>query len=83
MEIDPRAERLLKYEIKANQFFRDHDALAICQYDLRVFSPEVILNVLRTHPTVVYDELVWENPYHVPPDELLHPPGGEQQIRSC
>jgi hypothetical protein len=41
-EIDPRHERL---------FLRDHDAVALCQYDRRAFQPEVILNVLRTHPT--------------------------------
>ncbi len=80
-EIDPRPERLIEYEVKANQFLRDHDALAICQYDRRIFQPEVILNVLRTHPTVVYDDLVWENPYYVPPEELLHPPGAEREIQ--
>jgi PAS domain S-box-containing protein len=80
-EIDPRPERLIEYEAKLNQFFRDQDALALCQYDRRVFPPEVILNVLRTHPIVVYDDLVWENPYYVPPDELFHPAEGERQLQ--
>jgi PAS domain S-box-containing protein len=80
-QIDPRPERLIEYEAKINQFLRVHDALAICQYDRRIFQPEVILNVLRTHPTVVYDDLVWENPYYVPPDELLHRPEGEREIQ--
>jgi PAS domain S-box-containing protein len=80
-KIDPRPERLIEYEAKANQFFRDHEALAICLYDRRVFQPEVVLNVLRTHPTVAYDDFVWDNPYYVPPDELLHPPGAAREVQ--
>ncbi len=79
--IDPRPERLIEYEVKADQFIRDHDVLAICQYDRRVFQPEIILNVLRTHPTVVYDDFVSDNPYYVPPDELLLPLGVEREIQ--
>ncbi len=71
--IERRPERLMEFEAKVNHVFRDHDALAICQYDRRVFPPEVLLEILRTHPTVAYDSFVCENPYYVPPDEYLNP----------
>src|SRR6202030_4031428 len=34
-------------------------------------SPEQILDVIRTHPTVIYRGVVCRNMYHVPPDEFL------------
>jgi PAS domain S-box-containing protein len=70
---DAGTERLIEYESKLNHFLRDYDASAICLYDHKRFSPEVILGVLRTHPTVVYGGLVYANPYYIPPDELLKP----------
>ena len=78
--IDPRPERLIEYEAKFNLFIRDYDVLAICQYDRKLFPPEVLLEIIRTHPTVVYDGLVCENPYFVPPDEFLKPCGAEREI---
>jgi len=78
--IERRPERLMEFEAKVNHVFRDHDALAICQYDRRVFPPEVLLEILRTHPTVAYDSFVCENPYYVPPDEYLNPDHHEREI---
>ena len=49
----PGTERLFEYEAKLNNFFPDHDALAICQYDRSRFEPDVIVNVIRTHPAVI------------------------------
>jgi PAS domain S-box-containing protein len=68
---DPRPERLIEYEAKFNHFVHEHDISGICQYDARLFQPEVLLNVLRTHPTVVYGGSICENPYYVPADEFL------------
>jgi signal transduction histidine kinase len=48
-----------------------HNCSALCQYNRRLFSPEVVLDVIRTHPTVVYRGVVCRNMYHVPPDEFL------------
>jgi hypothetical protein len=44
---------------------------ALCQYNRRLFPPEVILDVIRTHPIVIYRGVVCRNMYYVPPDELL------------
>lgn len=78
--IDPRPERLIEYEAKVNHFLHDYDILGICQYDRRLFPPEVLLEIIRTHPTVVYDGRVCENPYFVPPDEFLNPRRAEREI---
>lgn len=70
---DPGVERLMEYEAKLNYFFPENDALAICQYNLKRFMPEIVLDVIRTHPLVIYRGLVCKNFYYVPPDEFLLP----------
>ncbi|MDD1621588.1 MAG: MEDS domain-containing protein [Methylococcaceae bacterium] len=75
---DPGTERLMEYEAKLNYFFPDHDALAICQYNRNRFSPEVIKDVIFTHPLVICGGLVCRNFYYVPPDDFL---AGEQPAK--
>lgn len=79
--IDPRPERLMEFEAKLNYFCLDNDVLGICQYDRKLFRPEVILDVLRTHPTVVYDDSILKNPYYVPPEEFLLPHQSEKEVQ--
>ncbi len=64
-------ERLFEYEAKMNYLFAQNDVSAICQYNSTRFKPEIILNVIRTHPIAIYDYTVCRNFYYVPPDEFL------------
>lgn len=68
---DPGMERLIEYEAKLNRFFSKHNVSAICQYDRKRFSPEVLLDVIRTHPKVISGGVVCRNHYYVPPDEFF------------
>lgn len=70
---DPGVERLMEYEAKLNYFFPEHDALAICQYNRNRFRPEVIIDVIHTHPLAICGGQVCRNHYYVPPDEFLKP----------
>lgn len=70
---DPGAERLMEYEAKLNYFVPANDAIAICQYNRRRFRPEVIMDVLHTHPLAIFGGLVCKNFYYTPPDEFLKP----------
>jgi len=70
---DPGAERLMEYESRLNYLLSEIPCLAICQYNRQRFSPEVILDVIRTHPIVVYGGTVCRNFYYVPPGEFLAP----------
>jgi len=72
---DPGTERLMEYEAKLNYFFPENEALAICQYNRTRFSPEIIKNVIATHPLVICGGMVCTNFYYVPPDDFL----GEEQ----
>ncbi|MBI5305642.1 MAG: PAS domain S-box protein [Chloroflexi bacterium] len=67
----PGSTRLIEYEAKLNQFFPNQRALAICQFDRRRFSAELLLDVLRTHPRAAIGATIHANPYFVPPEQLL------------
>ena len=64
------SERLIEYESKLNDFFPESKCLALCQYDRRLFKPEMLLDVLATHPAVVVDTDVYQNAYYTPPSEF-------------
>jgi hypothetical protein len=65
-------EDLLEFETRVNHLApRYHDALC-CIYGLGRFGADVVVNVLRTHPTVIIGGILQQNPFFVPPDEFLH-----------
>src|SRR5580765_9463 len=64
-------ERWMEYESKLTHTLSESNCSALCQYNRCLFPPELILDVIRTHPMVIYDSAVCQNLYHVPPDEFL------------
>ncbi len=64
----PGSERLIEYEAKLNHFFPGSACLSICQYDRRRFGPEVLLDVLATHPIAVVGIDIYD---YIPPHEYL------------
>jgi hypothetical protein len=42
-----------------------------CTHDLSRFSASQAIDVLRSHPVAVVGGILQENPYFVPPEELL------------
>ena len=77
---DPGSDRLIEYEAKLNYFFPKNDVLAICQYNIGRFSPQIIMDVIRTHPLVIYRGQVCRNLYYVSPDEMLLPNQGYLEV---
>ncbi|MCL5105077.1 MAG: MEDS domain-containing protein [Armatimonadetes bacterium] len=68
---EPGVGRLIEYEAKLNYVLPTCDILAICQYNLRRFPPEIIHDVIYTHPLVIVGGEVYENFYYIPPDIFL------------
>ena len=64
-------ERWMEYESKLAHTLSENKCSALCQYNRSLFPPELILDVIRTHPVVVYRGTVCRNLYYVPPDEFL------------
>lgn len=77
---DVPVERLIEYEAKLNDFCPHHPFTAICQYHRRRFRPDIIRDVIRTHPKVIYGGLVCRNYYYTPPEELLGGRDGEREV---
>lgn len=64
-------DRLIEYEARLNHFFPGSRAMAICQYNRQRFTPQVIHDVLRTHPQAVVGKYVCTNLYYEPPELIL------------
>lgn len=60
-------ETLIEYESMVNKFYPNHQALAICQYNRQRFAAEIILDVIRTHPLVIYGSEVLRNDFFISP----------------
>jgi signal transduction histidine kinase len=76
----PGLERWMEYESRMTRTLANFKACALCQYNRRLFPAELVLDLIRTHPTVIYRGVVCRNMYHVPPDEFL---GTNQQAREA
>lgn len=68
---EPGTDRLIEYEAKLNIFFPEYDCSAVCQYNKKRFSSDILINVIRTHPKVIVGNIVCKNFYYVPAEEFL------------
>lgn len=71
-------ERWMEYESQLTDRLSAHRGTVLCTYDRRLFPPQLIRDVVRTHPIVAYRGSIGRNPYHVPLQELL---GTDQTAR--
>jgi PAS domain S-box-containing protein len=76
----PGSERLIEYENKLNTFFPGSSCLAICQYDRRCLSAEILLNILMTHPFAFIGANLYDNFYYIPPENLMKPNQSEMML---
>jgi hypothetical protein len=67
----PGAEDLIEFETRVSQVLPKYHDTVICAYDLSKFNAGVVIDALRTHPVVIIGGLLQENPFFVPPDQLL------------
>ena len=67
----PGVSEIVEYESRVNKLFSRYDMVAICAYDLRKHKANVVMDILRTHPFVIVGGILQENPFYVPPDEML------------
>ena len=67
----PGVENLLEFETRVNYMSARNDDPLICAYDLGSFRAGLIIDILRTHPYVIIGGILQENPFFVPPDQML------------
>lgn len=71
LEAVPGAEHLMAYESRLNYFIKGKPWISICLYNLNKFSGKMIMQVLQTHPYIISQGIVTENPFFVDPDIWL------------
>ena len=65
------AEDFFVYESAVNQILEDKPAVFMCMYDLQRCGVSMLVDVLKTHPKVLLDGMVLENPNYLMPTEHL------------
>ncbi len=71
LEDFPGCDDIVEYESRLNDVTSRFDDVVICTYDLNRFSATVVMDILRTHPQVIVGGILQENPFYVPPAQLL------------
>ena len=71
LEDRPGVNDIVEYESRLNYVLPKYHDVVCCTYDLARFSASIVMNILRTHPTVIIGGILQENPFFVPPDEFL------------
>jgi hypothetical protein len=67
----PGVHDIVEYETRLNHVLPEYPDPVICTYDLSRFDGSVVMDIMRTHPMVIVGGILQENPFYVPPDEML------------
>jgi PAS domain S-box-containing protein len=62
----PGSQRWLAYERHLTELAADSECLLLCQYHRPSFRAEQLLDVIRTHPSVIHRGTLAQNIYYVP-----------------
>lgn len=63
-------EHLIEYESKLNDFLSEQKCLIVCEYDMRRFKSEILMDILFAHPLCVVGTEIYDNPHYVQPSEI-------------
>jgi len=66
-----RAGALMAYEARLNTILTRYDDPIMCSYDLSFTSGAVVLDVMRTHPAALIGGVFQQNPFYIPPEQML------------
>ena len=61
------AEDFFLYESALNKIIEDKPAVFMCMYDLQRLGVPMLVDVIKTHPKVLLDGMVLENPHYLAP----------------
>ena len=64
-------DQLIEYEARLNKLVDEHECTLMCIYDVNLFSGQVLMDVLATHPYVLMGQSLMQNRYYVPPMQYL------------
>ena len=76
-----KAVDAFRFESELNHFLQHHELAALCQYSMEDFQPDFLIAAVETHRLLVYQDIVCDNFYYVPPEEYLKPEASELQLQ--
>lgn len=71
LEDRPGVHEIVEYEARLNQALPEQHHPVVCTYDLSQFDASVVIDIMRTHPMVIIGGILQENPFFVPPEQML------------
>lgn len=73
---------VIDFESRVNEIWQRHDDVVICVYDLKKITGDMAVNIMRTHPIVLFGDVLHQNPFFVPPDEFARERRGHEARHS-
>lgn len=67
----PRTDEVLEFEARVNEVLERTRQLAVCVYDKANISGALMMDILRSHPLVLIGNVVQENPFYTPAEQLV------------
>lgn len=67
----PGVNDIVEYETRLNNVLPAFHDPVVCTYDLSRFDASVVMDIMRTHPMVIIGGTLQENPFYLPPAEML------------
>lgn len=64
---------LFLFEASLNDLLAKHELTGFCQYAREDFNSELLIAAAETHPLLVYNSVVCDNFYYIPPEDYLKP----------
>lgn len=77
----PGSDQLRWYEAQVNNALSGFPCIALCQYDRRQFPPEVLQDLVWSHPFVAFGDRVYRNPHYLSPQELYEADPPQTQLQ--
>ncbi|HYG62126.1 MAG TPA: MEDS domain-containing protein [Thermoanaerobaculia bacterium] len=75
----PLTDRLVELEAHLNRFLSGSRTAALCRYPRRHSPPELVQDILRTHPLALLGDQLCPNVFYEPSEMVLdHPTSGER-----
>ena len=72
---------MFTFEAGLNRVLQEHELVAFCQYARDDFKSELLIAAAETHPLLVYNQLVCNNFYYIPPEEYLKPQFADKKLK--
>ncbi len=59
-------DRMIEYERTLNAVYENRPVVGVCQYNVTRFEPEILNQIIRSHPNLVYGGATARNFYYLP-----------------